>query len=54
MTVYRFSVGGLFTSPYQTKEVIHYGKTENHPPTGSGVSEKLTQALAAPTQKAAA
>lgn len=31
MTVYRFSVGGLLYPHIKIKEVIHYGKTENHP-----------------------
>ena len=35
MTVYRFSVGGLFISYIKIKEVMHHDKTENHPPTGS-------------------
>lgn len=34
-TACRFSVGGLFISPHQIKEVIHYGKTKNHPRTES-------------------
>ena len=36
MTVYRFSVGGLFVFTRQIfKEVMHHAKTENHPGAGS-------------------
>ena len=46
-----FGRRSFYIPTLKIKEVIHYGKTENYPRTGSRESGKRTQALAAPTQK---